>query len=452
MSDAYEHERKLMSDPAIKLFGKTIPLPELVVGDLTTEQQDQNPVRLSDSCNGDDEEMCDSGLAGGGGDGGGGDSESQKCGEESLCNESSNVAAASSITEKTETAKAAKTDEESSQNGGTCSQEAKLKKPDKILPCPRCNSMETKFCYYNNYNVNQPRHFCKKCQRYWTAGGTMRNVPVGAGRRKNKNPASHFNRHVTITSADAMQKAAAAARTADNGTSLLTFGSDSVLCESMASGLNLADKSMLKKTQTGLQEANEGLKITVPLNPSKEAVTVSPLPCFPGPPPPTWPYAWNGVSWTAVPFYPPPAYWSYPGVSPGTWNSITWMPQPTSPSGGSGPNSPTLGKHSRDESIAEPGTVLEETESVGREKSKSERCLWVPKTLRIDDPEEAAKSSIWETLGIKKDEKADTFGAFRSPNKEKSSLSSQGKLPGRRPELQANPAALSRSANFHESS
>jgi Dof domain, zinc finger len=24
------------------------------------------------------------------------------------------------------------------------------------------------------------------CQRYWTAGGTLRNVPVGAGRRKNK--------------------------------------------------------------------------------------------------------------------------------------------------------------------------------------------------------------------------------------------------------------------------
>ncbi|KAL3629381.1 hypothetical protein CASFOL_026603 [Castilleja foliolosa] len=62
-----------------------------------------------------------------------------------------------------------------------------LKKPDKILPCPRCNSMDTKFCYFNNYNVNQPRHFCKNCQRYWTAGGTMRNVPVGAGRRKNKN-------------------------------------------------------------------------------------------------------------------------------------------------------------------------------------------------------------------------------------------------------------------------
>ncbi|KAG0447674.1 hypothetical protein HPP92_028201 [Vanilla planifolia] len=46
-----------------------------------------------------------------------------------------------------------------------------LKKPDKVLPCPRCTSMDTKFCYYNNYNVNQPRHFCKNCQRYWTAGG-----------------------------------------------------------------------------------------------------------------------------------------------------------------------------------------------------------------------------------------------------------------------------------------
>eukprot|EP00897_Mesotaenium_endlicherianum_P004751 jgi/Mesen1/4303/ME000022S03592 len=62
-----------------------------------------------------------------------------------------------------------------------------LKKPDKLVPCPRCESLETKFCYYNNYNVNQPRHFCKKCQRYWTAGGTLRNVPVGSGRRKNKN-------------------------------------------------------------------------------------------------------------------------------------------------------------------------------------------------------------------------------------------------------------------------
>ncbi|XP_020584695.1 cyclic dof factor 4-like [Phalaenopsis equestris] len=54
------------------------------------------------------------------------------------------------------------------------------------LACPRCKSKETKFCYFNNYNVNQPRHFCKACHRYWTAGGALRNVPVGAGRRRSR--------------------------------------------------------------------------------------------------------------------------------------------------------------------------------------------------------------------------------------------------------------------------
>ncbi|CAK9859291.1 hypothetical protein BDL97_10G030800 [Sphagnum fallax] len=52
------------------------------------------------------------------------------------------------------------------------------------IPCPRCQSMNTKFCYYNNYSVNQPRYFCRNCQRYWTEGGTLRNVPVGGGSRK----------------------------------------------------------------------------------------------------------------------------------------------------------------------------------------------------------------------------------------------------------------------------
>ncbi|KAG0575719.1 hypothetical protein M758_5G027000 [Ceratodon purpureus] len=57
-------------------------------------------------------------------------------------------------------------------------------KPVKVIPCPRCQSMNTKFCYYNNYSVTQPRHFCRNCQRYWTVGGTLRNVPVGGGSRK----------------------------------------------------------------------------------------------------------------------------------------------------------------------------------------------------------------------------------------------------------------------------
>ncbi|XAR57830.1 hypothetical protein NMG60_11026110 [Bertholletia excelsa] len=54
------------------------------------------------------------------------------------------------------------------------------------LRCPRCNSSNTKFCYYNNYNLTQPRHFCKTCRRYWTKGGALRNVPIGGGCRKNK--------------------------------------------------------------------------------------------------------------------------------------------------------------------------------------------------------------------------------------------------------------------------
>lgn len=54
-----------------------------------------------------------------------------------------------------------------------------------VLKCPRCDSTNTKFCYYNNYNKSQPRHFCKSCKRHWTKGGTLRNVPVGGG-RKNK--------------------------------------------------------------------------------------------------------------------------------------------------------------------------------------------------------------------------------------------------------------------------
>ncbi|KNA19086.1 hypothetical protein SOVF_064860 [Spinacia oleracea] len=53
------------------------------------------------------------------------------------------------------------------------------------LKCPRCDSANTKFCYYNNYNLSQPRHFCKSCKRYWTKGGSLRNIPVGGGSRKN---------------------------------------------------------------------------------------------------------------------------------------------------------------------------------------------------------------------------------------------------------------------------
>uniref|UniRef100_A0A0D9Y106 Dof zinc finger protein n=1 Tax=Leersia perrieri TaxID=77586 RepID=A0A0D9Y106_9ORYZ len=54
--------------------------------------------------------------------------------------------------------------------------------------CPRCASRDTKFCYYNNYNTAQPRHFCRACRRYWTLGGSLRNVPIGGSTRKRPRP------------------------------------------------------------------------------------------------------------------------------------------------------------------------------------------------------------------------------------------------------------------------
>ncbi|GMI73653.1 dof affecting germination 1 [Hibiscus trionum] len=71
----------------------------------------------------------------------------------------------------------------------TCTRGAmseKKTRPPEQLNCPRCNSTNTKFCYYNNYSLTQPRYFCKACRRYWTEGGSLRNVPVGGGSRKNR--------------------------------------------------------------------------------------------------------------------------------------------------------------------------------------------------------------------------------------------------------------------------
>ncbi|CAL0321076.1 unnamed protein product [Lupinus luteus] len=62
----------------------------------------------------------------------------------------------------------------------------RTQKEQALINCPRCHSTNTKFCYYNNYSLTQPRYFCKACRRYWTEGGTLRNIPIGGGSRKNK--------------------------------------------------------------------------------------------------------------------------------------------------------------------------------------------------------------------------------------------------------------------------
>ncbi|KAL0727407.1 hypothetical protein Bca4012_023500 [Brassica carinata] len=52
--------------------------------------------------------------------------------------------------------------------------------------CPRCSSDNTKFCFYNNYSVSQPRYNCRNCRRFWTHGGALRNIPIGGRARRNR--------------------------------------------------------------------------------------------------------------------------------------------------------------------------------------------------------------------------------------------------------------------------
>ncbi|XWS41673.1 hypothetical protein CRYUN_Cryun17cG0102600 [Craigia yunnanensis] len=77
------------------------------------------------------------------------------------------------------------TAKEENQNSGN-RKTASTRPQEQALKCPRCDSPNTKFCYYNNYSLTQPRYFCKTCRRYWTNGGALRNVPIGGGCRKNK--------------------------------------------------------------------------------------------------------------------------------------------------------------------------------------------------------------------------------------------------------------------------
>ncbi|OVA06771.1 zinc finger protein [Macleaya cordata] len=404
-----------------------------------------------------------------------------------------------------------------------------LKKPDKILPCPRCNSLDTKFCYYNNYNVNQPRHFCKNCQRYWTAGGTMRNVPVGAGRRKNKHsdpqyrqlmmasdgiPTTQVNKpDIANNQVPSCGGISAPSRPLKGSRTVQKFDPGTPLCESMETSLNLGEQKRniemvpLVCIDNGEEPSSCGSSVTasscreelredvayverggVPSSCDGLTPPTHHLQFYLGPP---WPYPWNSgwnnvvavtaagpcssemvygsdnsnstpVQWgstsmvavppafcppnIAFPFVPPPTYWScMPTWTGGAWN-MPWVGPPTgsslsptsstSNSGCSGNSSPTLGKHSRD---ANP-----------QGEGKSEKCFWVPKMLRIDDPDEAANSSIWATLGIKPDQnkpirRGGIFKAFQ-PKTE-----GQGHALDAAQVLRANPAALSRSQTFQES-
>ncbi|XP_062190539.1 cyclic dof factor 2-like isoform X2 [Phragmites australis] len=388
-------------------------------------------------------------------------------------------------------------------------QDKALKKPDKILPCPRCNSMDTKFCYYNNYNVNQPRHFCKNCQRYWTAGGTMRNVPVGAGRRKSKNSTLHYRQLLmapdcmmgsrvdiakSVLPEALVSSPSAPIQAASRNETVLKFGPEVPLCESMVSALNINEQSGTNAGSAPRGENREdnscASSVTSYNGLPENAVHVdkngamvycngvTPVPQYylgapfmhpwsvgwknlpvmvPGRSMPESAFPPEGCSISSAPWMnspmmpasrlPGPAF-PYPLVPPALWGCLSGWPattwnipwirtngcvSPSSPSNSScsGKGPPTLGKHSRD--------------SNPLKEAKEEKSLWVPKTLRIDDPDEAAKSSIWATLGIKPGDPG-TFKPFQSKVERKGQTSDAAQV------LQANPAALSRSQSFQESS
>lgn len=275
----------------------------------------------------------------------------------------------------------------------------------------------------------------------------MRNVPVGAGRRKSKSSTSHCYRHITIS------EALRAARVdAPNGThgipslkgdgTILSFSVDAPVCDAAA---YLHEKTVLNGTRNGFnnfEERNQddcssGSSITVPKSMDGGAKPVSNLngfvpqvPCLPWPYIPTVPGIFPPGF--GIPCYAPVDFWNCTNLH-GAWN-VPWMSPQEEKVQCSGSNSPTLGKHSREE------------EELPKEKNG---CVLVPKTLRLNDPTEAAKSSIWATLGIKNDSissKAGLFKAFQTKGNNKSQVTQAS------PVLCANPAALSRSIQFHESS
>ncbi|KAG8384464.1 hypothetical protein BUALT_Bualt04G0120500 [Buddleja alternifolia] len=141
------------------------------------------------------------------------------------------------------------------------------------LPCPRCDSTNTKFCYYNNYNFSQPRHFCKSCRRYWTHGGTLRDIPVGGGSRKNaKRCRTNIASSNTVGAAvfpsghhDFNYFPAAASQVmfphlpAVHGGAAVPFMNDAKVCGSFTSLLNTQGAGLLGLGGFGLEDVGFGL-------------------------------------------------------------------------------------------------------------------------------------------------------------------------------------------------
>lgn len=257
-------------------------------------------------------------------------------------------------------------------------------------------------------------------------------MAIGAGRWKNKNLAS-LCRQTRADQPNGIHHPTLKSDCAVN----LNLGSDTPLRQSMASKLNIADKRVDKRVDISEEMVPNGHG-----NPPV-------LACFSGSP---WPCPWNFVQWTSpaspvvyrpsgfrMPFYTAPPFGAC--AVPCVW-SIPPCVTPLIP----GHDSPTLGKHPRDD------TTSDSEKEQPQKESNPGKCFWVPKTLRIDDPSEAARSFIWTTLGDENDKKAGSVGKSGGPLNAFEPKGRMNNVSTAASVLHANPAALSRALRFHESS
>lgn len=279
----------------------------------------------------------------------------------------------------------------------------------------------------------------------------MRNVPVGSGRRKTKNASIANYCHIMVS--DALQNGIKFPSLKQNGIHI--FGSDRPFTESLASPLNPMERSQNCGGSVFFGESS-GSSSTSSNSTVKGNDTDIQESCFPQI---SWPCPLNSPQWIQnspaacvppyflVTSYPAPPYFGF--TLPSSWNVPLESPPASGYSGiSTSPSTSTLGKHSRDGTVLKPSNS--ETKEFSLKKPADTRVL-IPKTLMIDDPGEAAKSSVWLTLGIK-NRKIDStngestlFKSFESKGDSNRDINNPTMV------LQANPAALSRSLNFRES-
>jgi hypothetical protein len=179
------------------------------------------------------------------------------------------------------------------------------------------------------------------------------------------------------------------------------------------------------------------------------------------PPTPASMAAWGGATagsmWTGMPWPMPGLSWSPAGWGPPPWSISPWAmgaaaagaavamspslpggaasPVPTPGSCPTGVASSSLGKHARP-----------------FEGSTVDGTVWAPKSLRMADPEEAMRSSVWRILGVGSHTDLTTASTFKAFQREtESKKTPEGDQQTVQATLHANPAAMSRSMYFHES-